>query len=905
MTRTRNAYLFLVLLAAAAVISFWWIGTRSDRIAFLPTGSGAEWIVYPRLVKTELQDAVSRTTLFRQRFTLSAVPPSASLKVRVFRSGVVSINGRPVSGIRLNGEQWKSAVAAEVAELLRAGTNELIAAVTNDTAPPALWLRLEVDRAAMGTDEGWQASLTGEDWKSARLARQIPAVQLGSSLVGETTSSSLRRAWPFVTALGAVSLALVLGASRWLKPPSAAQPTHAAPPLPRSDAPTPPRSDAPTLPRSPDAPIWLLLALILVARVALSINDLPQLPRIMGFDAGDHEEYIRFLEQKHTLPFATDGWEMYQPPLFYASAALLVNVCGHTMADDAATLVVRGLNSALCLVHCWLVLLCLRLLFPDNRLAQAVGLLVAAFLPPHMYLSFYVTNELLAGLFVTVAFYLCLRLLRGETSSPWAGAGLGAALGAAMLTKSSALLAVPLVPIVLVLRLLERRNRNWRDWAWSLGPVLVSWLLVCGWYYGRVWARLGRPIVGNWDAESGQAWWQDPGYRTWAFFAGFGRALVAPLSASIHSFADALYATLWGDGLASGAALRASQPPWNYHLMGVGYLLALGLCVLFFIGLAVAVVRCVKRGDPKWFLMAGTVALFGAGVLYMSLRVPSYAQVKAFYAFPALLPFCALIALGFDSLRQDKPASLDQNGAHLADRRFGARTSVFGLLSGLGIRSSDFAQTAAFLLILVWSLSTFSSFWIRRDNPATYLVRGIDLASRQHRYPEAVECLAHAVRLDPTASDSHRELALALRLNGDPDKAEAEYLNALKLDPSDAAAHRNLGVILAASGRLDAAIGHMRESVRLDPENAEAHANLGTALLNSGAVDEAISQLQEAIQIKPSYALAHKNLGVGFARKGLLDDAIAEFREALRAKPDFAEAEGYLRKALAEREGAK
>jgi tetratricopeptide (TPR) repeat protein len=849
-TRTRNVYLILILLAAAAVISFWWISTRSDQIAFLPEGSGAEWIVYPRPLKTGMQDAVTRTTLFRYRFVLSAVPQNASLKVRAFKSGEVSINGQLVNAIKLAGQRWKFPTSAEAAALLRPGTNELIASVTNNSAPPALWLRLDAGHASTGTDESWQASLSGDDWKSAKLARHTQIVRPGSSLVGETTLASLKRAWPLVAGFFAVSLALVL-ASRW---------------LPRS---TPSRSDAP---RS-DA-IWLLLALVLLARIALSINNLPQLPRMMGFDAGDHEEYIQFLEQKHTIPYATDGWEMYQPPLFYASAALFLHACGHSMADETATLLVRTFNTAICLLHCWLILLCLRLLFPGNLRAQAAGLLVAAFLPPHLYLSFYVTNELLAGLWVTLAIYACLRILRAERPSPWAGAGLGAALGAAMLTKSSALLAVPILPIVLGLRLLARKNRNPRDWVWGLGPVLISWLLVCGWYYARVWVRFGRPIIGNWDAESGQAWWQDPGYRTWAFFAGFGRALVTPLSASLHSFGDGLYATLWGDGLASGAALRVSQPPWNYHLMGVGYLLALGLSVLFVVGLGVAFARWLKGGNLEWFLMAGTVALFGAGILYMSLRVPSYAQVKAFYAFPALLPFCALIALGYE--------------------RLGQRQAFASLL-----------EKSVLVLLLVWGTTTFGSFWVRKSNPATLLVRGIDLASRQHRYPGAVECLAHAVQLNPEASDFHRELALALRLNGEPDKAEAEYLTALRLDPDDAIAHKDMGVILAASGRLDAGIGHMKESVRLDPEEAESYANLGTALLNSGATDDAIKRLQEAIRIKPSYALAHKNLGVAFARKGLLDEAIVQFREALRAKPDFAEAEGYLRKALAQREAAR
>ena len=110
-------------------------------------------------------------------------------------------------------------------------------------------------------------------------------------------------------------------------------------------------------------------------------------------------------------------------------------------SDDQATFVLRSRERRDRLVHCWLALLCLRLLFPENLAAQAVGLLVAAFLPPHLYLSQYVTNEPLAGLFVTVAFYLCLRALRAEKETLYLHLGIGVALGAAMLTKLSALLA--------------------------------------------------------------------------------------------------------------------------------------------------------------------------------------------------------------------------------------------------------------------------------------------------------------------------------------------------------------------------------------------------------------------------------------------------------------------------------
>ena len=149
--------------------------------------------------------------------------------------------------------------------------------------------------------------------------------------------------------------------------------------------------------------IYGLLVIVLIARAALFINNVTKLPRSTGFDAPDHEKYIQFIQQKHALPLADAGWEMYQPPLYYLTSALVLGGCGRSVGDADAVYFLWAVNGVIGLLHCWVVLLCLRLLFWGNLPAQAAGLLVAAFLPPHLYLSQYVTNEPLAGFLVTVA----------------------------------------------------------------------------------------------------------------------------------------------------------------------------------------------------------------------------------------------------------------------------------------------------------------------------------------------------------------------------------------------------------------------------------------------------------------------------------------------------------------------
>ena len=54
-------------------------------------------------------------------------------------------------------------------------------------------------------------------------------------------------------------------------------------------------------------------------------------------------------------------------------------------------------------------------------------------------------------------------------------------------------------------------------------------------------------------------------------------------------------------------------------------------------GLVLWLVRLVRQPTPERFLFTGLMAAFGLAMIFMTLRVPSYAQAKAFYLLPALL----------------------------------------------------------------------------------------------------------------------------------------------------------------------------------------------------------------------------------------------------------------------------
>src|SRR6185437_1275802 len=178
--------------------------------------------------------------------------------------------------------------------------------------------------------------------------------------------------------------------------------------------------------------------------------------------------------------------------------------------------------------------------------------------------------------------------------------------------------------------------------------LLAICFTVCGWYYARIWLKFGTPLLGNWDVISGFAWWQDPGYHALTDYLRFGRSLVHPFFSGFAGFADGIYSTLWGDGLCGGTASLSTA--WNEQPLLAGYLWSLIPTALIFLGAVVAIVRFIRKPSGELFLLLGFSAVLLMGLIFMTLRVPSYAQAKAFYALSALTPLCFFGALGWETL---------------------------------------------------------------------------------------------------------------------------------------------------------------------------------------------------------------------------------------------------------------
>src|SRR6266478_3254961 len=350
--KPRHLVILMVALAGVTMSILAWIAWHDPAINFLPHDRRAEWIVFPGAVDARAHWFTSLDITCRREFVLTNQPGTAHLGVRAMRRAEVKVNG---ISIRFEpNRNWKQIVRTDVAEHLHTGTNVIEARVFNHNGPPALWLTLATDQLNLRTDQSWEVSYAGSSWRPAALATAAKTPGPGNLLAGnQHTFGAVKKIWPFWIILFAIASVVTLLWNIASKQPTARW-----------------RERIPLLVL---AGLWL----------ALFWNNARILPFHAGFDAAEHLKYIAYIQEHRAFPLPTDGLEMYQPPLYYLIGAAALSACKLSINDPQSVLVLRLLGGFLGIAQFVLVFLSLRLLLPVR--AAFIGLLLAAFLPMHLY----------------------------------------------------------------------------------------------------------------------------------------------------------------------------------------------------------------------------------------------------------------------------------------------------------------------------------------------------------------------------------------------------------------------------------------------------------------------------------------------------------------------------------------
>jgi hypothetical protein len=350
----------------------------------------------------------------------------------------------------------------------------------------------------------------------------------------------------------------------------------------------------------------LLVLLVAVAVSAHRVFD----PAI----AGDHQaelDYLRFIDERHRLPLATDGFSMYHPPAYYLLSVLVSKV--------GLSLTVAARSVATC---AWLLEGVVAAVIVRRLGGRSIGACVAAglvwLLPGQANVATRIYMETTVGLGVGLALLGLVELREGQRSGYW---WLSIGVPLAGLSKFSGLVALA---VILPVLLWMERSRL-RQLAIFLAPGLV----LMGLFYGRNVAHYGTPTPLNADlfnigSLGGLYAARPPGFFT---RLSLGRC------AAERSFYGSAWKWLW-------ATDCSVKPPWRDSV--TGWLLVVALLTSSAIVCAWVWAALAGRRNLAW---ATTVAVPAAIVLAFvgyTLRVPSGSS--GLYLLVALVPVA--VALG-------------------------------------------------------------------------------------------------------------------------------------------------------------------------------------------------------------------------------------------------------------------
>lgn len=250
-------------------------------------------------------------------------------------------------------------------------------------------------------------------------------------------------------------------------------------------------------------------------------------PLFEGPDEDDHFRYTKYLADHRALPvqlFQQGGGEAghqgWQPPLYYALAALVISpvdttdyarrlqrnpaqsftgdraCCGrnlyfHLDAEnfpyERTTLAVhlaRGVTILFGLLTVCAIYLLVLAVFPGQRYLALATTAVATLNPSFLFASALVSNDVPLVAFCTLALWVMAKLVTRAWDADWkTGALLGTFVASALLTKTTALGLLPLV--ALAIAFIAYRARAWRALVSVSAAALIPIVILTAWYFAR------------------------------------------------------------------------------------------------------------------------------------------------------------------------------------------------------------------------------------------------------------------------------------------------------------------------------------------------------------------------------------------------------------------------------------
>jgi tetratricopeptide (TPR) repeat protein len=139
--------------------------------------------------------------------------------------------------------------------------------------------------------------------------------------------------------------------------------------------------------------------------------------------------------------------------------------------------------------------------------------------------------------------------------------------------------------------------------------------------------------------------------------------------------------------------------------------------------------------------------------------------------------------------------------------------------------------------------------------------------------------LARLVASGKAGADVHVLSATLSQLNGDVEAARKGYLEALKMDPSMTDAHNNLAILLVDAGEWQEAVGQANMAVDAAPKNANYRDTLARALRKGRRFEDALKALADAVALEPANPDWRVSLAETLVESGRADAARSEMTQ--------------------------
>jgi hypothetical protein len=509
-------------------------------------------------------------------------------------------------------DAWKEPKYFVIPQSLAPGAHQLQITVFNFNAHPCVW--------ALSNELGIQ---TGADWFVVENnGKRTPAVSAAlirlpdEALLYPTVAEAFRSKAPWLASAFVLALAWTLWNSRPARLTATGSPWQLTPGLVRS--------------------------ILMTAWVVLAVNNIWQIRSWVGPDLLAHFQYVMYIADHRALPLATDGWAMFQSPLFYLMAAPWYGLLSSHVSVIGIVKIVRILPLLCGLAQIEIVYRTSRAVFPDKKDLQMLATTIGGLMPMSIYSSQVLGNEPLAGCLTALLILMSVTLLVEplRNRSPWFFVAMGLVWGLAILAKVTPLLLAPL--LIGVIAVYGRKVGGMlRQIFVRVSLVFGTCFLTAGWWFLRNWARLGTPLP---SAQTrGNVWWQDPSYRTVPQLTSFGISLSRPIYGGVWSLWDTLYSSLWLDGTVSGLVIPPKVFHWNVHWMLAGAWLGIVPMALLLFSPAACFRRELRPSRNALLFAFAAVAVYLVAIIDLYIGLPVLSTAKATYTL-GLLPCYALLA---------------------------------------------------------------------------------------------------------------------------------------------------------------------------------------------------------------------------------------------------------------------